>query len=163
MFTAAESRYNFLTPRAVPATEPLTCEHPDVARKSLQTWARFMPRIIPAATGLQLLLAVWFCTAESLAAAEPAKLVTFESDVQPLLTRFGCNAGACHGKARGQNGLALSLLGFDADFDFGALLHESRGRRVFPAAPEASLFLRKATGQMPHGGGKRFEVGGPVY
>src|SRR5947209_5506180 len=61
-----------------------------------------------------------------------AKAVTFEFDVQPLLTRFGCNAGACHGKARGQNGFALSLLGFDADFDYHALVDEARGRRVFP-------------------------------
>src|ERR1019366_8620975 len=36
--------------------------------------------------------------------------VTFEKDVQPILARFGCNAGACHGKQRGQNGFQLSLL-----------------------------------------------------
>ncbi|HEY2253969.1 MAG TPA: DUF1549 and DUF1553 domain-containing protein [Planctomycetaceae bacterium] len=85
--------------------------------------------------------------------------VTFESDVQPLLTRLGCNAGACHGKSRGQNGFALSLLGFDSDFDYAALVGEARGRRVFQAAPESSLVLRKAAGQVPHGGGKRLEVG----
>lgn len=89
-------------------------------------------------------------------AAQPA--VTFESDVQPLLTRLGCNAGACHGKSRGQNGFALSLLGFDSDFDYAALVGEARGRRVFPAAPESSLVLRKAAGLVPHGGGKRLEV-----
>lgn len=85
--------------------------------------------------------------------------VTFESDVQPLLTRLGCNAGACHGKSRGQNGFALSLLGFDSDFDYAALVSEARGRRVFAAAPEDSLLLRKAVGELPHGGGKRFDVG----
>ena len=89
-------------------------------------------------------------------AAESA--VTFESDVQPLLTRFGCNAGQCHGKSGGQNGFALSLLGFDADFDHHALLRAGRGRRVFPAAPEMSLLLQKASGQIPHGGGVRFDV-----
>ena len=89
--------------------------------------------------------------------------VTFESDVQPLLTRLGCNSGACHGKSRGQNGFALSLLGFDSDFDHAALVHEGRGRRVFTAAPEDSLVLRKAAGQLPHGGGKRFEIGSPPY
>ena len=51
--------------------------------------------------------------------APPASAPTI--DVQPLLTRFGCNAGACHGKSRGQNGFALSLLGFDSDFDYSAL------------------------------------------
>src|SRR5436305_4722009 len=111
-----------------------------------------------------VLVGVLACAASPLLGAESAaKTVTFEFDIQPLLTRYGCNAGACHGKSRGQNGFALSLLGFDPDFDYGALLHEGRGRRVFPAAPEASLLLRKPAGQMPHGGGKRFEVGGPVY
>src|SRR4051794_2409235 len=46
---------------------------------------------------------------------------TFERDVMPLLTRAGCNAGACHGKARGQNGFQLSLLGFDPESDFAAI------------------------------------------
>ena len=82
---------------------------------------------------------------------------------QPILTRAGCNAGACHGKARGQNGFALSLLGFDPDFDYDAIATEARGRRVFPAAPEQSLLLRKATGQVPHGGGKKLADGEPVY
>ena len=75
----------------------------------------------------------------------------------------GCNAGACHGKARGQNGFALSLLGFDPDFDYDAIAHEAGGRRVFPAAPEQSLLLRKATAKVPHGGGRRLEPGGPFY
>ena len=68
--------------------------------------------------------------------ATAAKPVTFERDIQPILTRAGCNAGACHGKARGQNGFQLSLLGFDPDFDFDAITTEARGRRVFPANPD---------------------------
>ena len=89
--------------------------------------------------------------------------ITFESDIQPQLTRLGCNAGACHGKSRGQNGFALSLLGFDSDFDYDAITHEGRGRRVFPSAVEESLLLRKATGQLPHGGGKRIDAGSQTY
>lgn len=89
--------------------------------------------------------------------------VTFEKDVQPILTRYGCNSGACHGKARGQNGFQLSLLGFDADFDFAALTQEARGRRVFASAPEHSLLLRKPTGEMPHGGGRKFQRGDLPY
>jgi hypothetical protein len=92
-----------------------------------------------------------------------ADRVTFERDVEPLLTRLGCNAGACHGKARGQNGFQLSLLGFDPDFDLSAIAKEARGRRVFPAAPEQSLLLRKATAQVPHGGGRKLEVGSAYY
>lgn len=88
---------------------------------------------------------------------------TFERDIQPILTRAGCNAGACHGKARGQNGFALSLLGFDADSDHDAIAREARGRRVFLAAPERSLLLRKASGRVPHGGGLKLEPGGAMY
>lgn len=88
---------------------------------------------------------------------------TLERDVQPVLTRFGCNAGACHGKQRGQNGFQLSLLGFDPEFDRHAIAHEARGRRVFPAAPERSLLLLKATASVPHGGGRKLDVGGPAY
>src|SRR4051812_35558790 len=94
---------------------------------------------------------------------ETPRPVTFERDIEPILGRFGCNAGACHGKARGQNGFALSLLGFDADFDYHALAHEGRGRRVFPEAPVSSLLLRKPAAEVPHGGGKRIIPGGPEY
>ncbi len=89
--------------------------------------------------------------------------VTFERDILPILARAGCNAGACHGKARGQNGFQLSLLGFDPDFDHAAITQEGRGRRIFPAAPENSLFLKKPSGQMAHGGGKRLLPGEPNY
>src|SRR5262249_29417729 len=95
--------------------------------------------------------------------AETRGSVTFERDIVPILTRAGCNAGACHGKARGQNGFALSLLGFDPGFDHVAIVKEARGRRVFPAAPEKSLLLRKASAQIPHGGGPRLEPGSPFY
>src|SRR6185295_14808159 len=71
--------------------------------------------------------------------------VNFELDVLPVLTAAGCNAGACHGKSRGQNGFQLSLLGFDPEFDYGAIVKEAHGRRVFPAAPDNSLLLRKAS------------------
>src|SRR3954451_20897783 len=89
--------------------------------------------------------------------------VSFELDVMPILTARGCNQGACHGKSRGQNGFQLSLLGFDADFDYAALTQQARGRRVFPAAPERSLVLQKASATLPHGGGVRLEPGSPDY
>ncbi|HEX5270162.1 MAG TPA: Ig-like domain-containing protein, partial [Gemmataceae bacterium] len=89
--------------------------------------------------------------------------VTFERDVIPVLTRAGCNAGSCHGKARGQNGFALSLLSYDADFDYNAIVNEARGRRVFPGSPENSLLLRKPAAQVSHGGGKRLDAASPGY
>jgi hypothetical protein len=83
--------------------------------------------------------------------------VDFERDVMPVLSRYACNSGPCHGKQRGQNGFQLSLLGFDPDFDFEALAKEGRGRRVFAPAAERSLLLLKPIGELPHGGGKRIE------
>jgi hypothetical protein len=95
--------------------------------------------------------------------AATAPSVDFENDVQPILTRYGCNSGPCHGKARGQGGFQLSLLGFDAQQDFDAIAKEGRGRRVFPGSPESSLILAKPAGQVPHGGGVRLDKAGPEY
>jgi hypothetical protein len=89
--------------------------------------------------------------------------VHFANDVVPLLSKLGCNGGGCHGKASGQNGFKLSVFGFDPRADYDALVKEARGRRVFPAAPEASLLLTKPTGRVPHGGGRRLDPGSPDY
>ncbi|MFG0335053.1 MAG: DUF1549 domain-containing protein, partial [Maioricimonas sp. JB049] len=99
-------------------------------------------------------------TVESIHIVPP---VDFERDVQPVLTRLGCNSGACHGKQRGQNGFQLSLLGFDSEFDHAALTREARSRRVFFGVPEQSLVLAKATGAVPHGGGVRMKRGDEAY
>lgn len=86
----------------------------------------------------------------------PPARVSFVNDVMPVLTRFGCNAGSCHARAGGgQNGFELSLLGFEPREDHDHLVREGRGRRLFPAAPERSLLVQKATGMTPHGGGRR--------
>jgi hypothetical protein len=89
--------------------------------------------------------------------------VNFPNEVVPLFTKHGCNGGGCHGKSSGQNGFRLSLLGFEPREDYEFLTKESRGRRLFPAAPERSLLLLKGTATMPHGGGARLEVDSPPY
>jgi hypothetical protein len=89
--------------------------------------------------------------------------VHFANQIVPILTKLGCNAGGCHGKAAGQNGFRLSLLGFEPAEDYEHLAKEARGRRVLLAAPEQSLLLLKATGDLPHGGGKRLEPGSRDY
>lgn len=89
--------------------------------------------------------------------------VGFRTQVMPIFTRYGCNSGGCHGKAAGQNGFKLSLLGFDPRADYEALVFEARGRRVFPGDPPQSLLLKKPTASVPHGGGRRFEPGSPEY
>ena len=62
-------------------------------------------------------------------------------------------------KSEGQNGFRLSVFGYDAVADHAAIAYEGRGRRVFPGAPERSLFLQKATAGIPHGGGQKIAVG----
>ena len=89
--------------------------------------------------------------------------VDFMNDVKPLLSRLGCNGSACHGKAEGQNGFKLSVFGADPEGDYHSILKEARGRRITQAAPEASLFLRKATGEVGHGGGVRLQKGSREY
>lgn len=81
--------------------------------------------------------------------------IEFTRDVLPALTKAGCNAGACHGSFQGRGGFQLSLLGFDAAFDYDVLTKASRGRRINPGIPERSLLLQKPTGAIPHGGGRR--------
>ncbi|MFO0906243.1 MAG: DUF1549 domain-containing protein [Pirellulales bacterium] len=85
----------------------------------------------------------------------------FDLQVVPLLTRVGCNSGACHGAAAGRGGFRLSLLGADPDADYDAIVHALEGRRVHLAAPARSLFLLKPTGQIDHGGGSLFAEDSP--
>jgi len=87
--------------------------------------------------------------------SDEAKPLNFVNDIEPILSRHGCNAGGCHGRASGQNGFRLSLFGFDPAFDYNAIVKEARGRRVFPASPDNSLILTKASGLVAHGGGRR--------
>jgi hypothetical protein len=95
-------------------------------------------------------------------AAQPRRF-NFENDIVSLLSRFGCNSAGCHGKAEGQNGFKLSVFGFDPEADYAALTKEGRGRRVFPAAPENSLLLKKISGRVAHGGGVRIPRGSSEY
>lgn len=89
--------------------------------------------------------------------------VHFQSRIVPIFTKLGCNGGGCHGKAAGQNGFKLSLLGFEPMEDFEHLVRESRGRRLNPAAPDRSLLLLKATNASPHGGGQRLQQDSHEY
>ncbi len=87
----------------------------------------------------------------------------FRNQVQPILARFGCSTGACHGAAAGKGGFRLSLRGYDDEGDWRAITRHSLGRRITPADPTASLLLLKATNSIAHKGGKRFEVGSREY
>ena len=92
----------------------------------------------------------------------PAPL-SFVKDVLPVLSRLGCNAGACHAKPEGQNGFKLSVFSYDPKSDHSEIVREGRGRRVFPANPEESLILKKPTLGVPHEGGARLKAGSMEY
>lgn len=101
------------------------------------------------------------CIASASAAAEP---LSFVRDIQPILTKAGCNAGACHAKAvTGQRGFRLSVLGFEPEEDYEAIVKQGKGRRVFPPAPEESLLITKGAAIVPHTGGKHLEPGSEFY
>jgi hypothetical protein len=89
--------------------------------------------------------------------------INFPNQIVPIFTKLGCNSGGCHGKASGQNGFKISLLGYEPEVDFTALVKEARGRRLMPASPDSSLLLLKATGTAPHGGGKKMEKDSDEY
>src|SRR5438045_623457 len=112
----------------------------------------------------KLLVAIFVLFAgAAFARAAEERPINFANQIVPIFTKAGCNAGGCHGKSSGQNGFKLSLLGFEPSEDYEHLIKEARGRRIFPAAPERSLLLLKATGELPHGGGKRLEKGSRDY
>lgn len=88
---------------------------------------------------------------------------SFVNDVMPHLAKAGCSMGTCHAKPEGQNNFKLSVFGYDPRGDYQEIVEDGRGRRVFPAAPEESLLLKKATGAVPHEGGARMTKESEAY
>jgi hypothetical protein len=96
-------------------------------------------------------------------ASDDGRPVSFVNDVMPLISRAGCNAGACHAKPAGQSGFKLSVFAYDPKSDYRSVVKENRGRRVFPSAPEESLVLKKPTMTVEHGGGLRLKKDSDAY
>jgi hypothetical protein len=82
--------------------------------------------------------------------------IGFRTDIVPILSKAGCNAGACHGNLNGKGGFRLSLRGEDPTLDLLALSRDQLARRIDLLAPAESLIVRKPAGQLPHEGGMRF-------
>jgi hypothetical protein len=89
--------------------------------------------------------------------------LSFANDVLPVLSKAGCNRTGCHGSPKGKNGFKLSLFASEPDWDYLALVKQSFMRRVNRVEPERSLFLLKATAQIPHGGGECIKAGSLDY
>ena len=123
--------------------------------------------VAPVADGAAVITA----EADGVKATFPVKIegagtrqpINFSNQIVPVFTKAGCNSGGCHGKAGGQNGFKLSLLGFEPGEDYEHIVKEARGRRVFPAAPDNSLLLLKGLNVTPHGGGRRMDAKSDDY
>ena len=92
-------------------------------------------------------------------AMDPKKPMDFIRDVNPVLSRVGCNSGTCHGAQAGKGGFKLSLRGYDPVYDVRALADDLAGRRINPSSPTDSLMMAKPLGLVPHVGGRLFEAG----
>src|SRR5262249_49799746 len=90
-------------------------------------------------------------------------LLSLRNQVLPVLTKSGCNSGACHGASAGKGGLKLTLRGYDPDTDYATLTRQALGRRIVKTEPGRSLILLKPTMQVPHGGGERFKTDSRAY
>jgi hypothetical protein len=88
---------------------------------------------------------------------------SFRNHVIPMMTKIGCNSGACHGALAGKNGFKLSLRGYAPFDDYFVLTRQALGRRVDTVEPSRSLLLRKPTLVVPHGGGLKLELGSPDF
>ncbi|MEO7317710.1 MAG: DUF1549 domain-containing protein, partial [Chthoniobacteraceae bacterium] len=97
------------------------------------------------------------------AAIAEVQPVDFIRDVNPVMTKLGCNAGTCHGAKDGKFGFKLSLRGYDPIYDVRALKDDLAGRRLNAASPDDSLMLLKATAGVPHEGGQRTKIGDKYY
>ena len=123
--------------------------------------------LVPHANGIARLKASWRDLSAAadvqVAGFEQPRPVSFRHDVMPVFMRAGCNTGGCHGSSRGKDGFRLSLFGFDPAGDYFRLTRELSTRRLNVALPDESLMLEKATGAVPHTGGKRFEIDSKYY
>jgi len=102
-------------------------------------------------------------TAELTVADMNVNPVSFLREISPILTQKGCTGSNCHGSIRGKAGFKLSLFGGRPDLDYEAIVKADQARRINPERPEDSLILRKATFQIPHGGGVRFQPNSLEY
>ena len=89
--------------------------------------------------------------------------VSYSCDIVPIISKAGCNMGACHASQYGKAGFKLSVFGYEPSQDYAAIVRDRSERRVNFLEPEQSLFLKKPTLQVPHGGGRRMKVGSTEY
>ena len=137
LLLAAAIVFAFVAPRAIAAPRHVVPAHSNSTHKSVAT---------SKATVLKQPL---------LKQPLVEKPVSFNNEIEPLLTRAGCNMGSCHGSQFGKGGFKLSLAGFDPDLDYQNIAKQAKGRRLSLVDPARSLLLLKPSMSVPHGGGLR--------
>ena len=124
-------------------------------------------RVLPRGDGETILTATYKNFTKKIpitvANSQADDALSFQLDVVPIFSKTGCNAGSCHGAARGKDGFRLSLFGYDPKGDYFRLTREMPGRRIDVALPDDCLLTNKATNRVAHTGGKLFEVDSPYY
>ena len=88
---------------------------------------------------------------------DAAEQVSFNYGTLAVLSKQGCNSGACHGSPSGKGGFRMSLRAYDPVLDIETLVREAFNRRTNLYEPENSLLLRKPLMELAHGGGRRLK------
>ena len=101
--------------------------------------------------------------AVTVAGVVPNPVIDYDLLVQPILSRHGCNMGACHASQYGKGGFKLSVFSFQPANDHAAIVRDRRQRRINFLTPEDSLLLKKPTMEVPHGGSRRLRRGSTDY
>ncbi len=89
--------------------------------------------------------------------------VSFNYGTLAVLSKQGCNSGACHGSPSGKGGFRMSLRAYDPVLDIDTLVREAFNRRTNLYEPENSLLLRKPLMEVAHGGGRRLKKSDSGY
>jgi hypothetical protein len=108
-------------------------------------------------------ICAWIGAGRASAAEVQPATPSFRNHIIPLMTKVGCNSGACHGALAGKGGFKLSLRGYDPSADYFVMTQQALGRRVNLIEPASSLLLLKPTLTISHGGGQKLQVGSPDY
>ena len=142
-------------PKSIPSKRP--------ARTQVNNHSRDKARSFTMNSRISLLLGTLLCLIGGSAFGADQREVSFRNDVMGVISKAGCNAGACHGNKNGKGGFKLSLRGQDPDLDYEALTRDASARRTNPFEPDKSLILLKPTTQIAHEGGLRFRADSMEY
>ncbi|MBC8289214.1 MAG: DUF1549 domain-containing protein, partial [Planctomycetes bacterium] len=135
-----------------------------IARVNLLGWVQPVKSVKSGSTTVEIQAAGKTASVKvEVALADQAKPYNFRHDIMPVLSKGGCNTGACHGYSLGKNGFKLSLRGSDPAPDFVSLTDEFFERRINRHNPPASLLITKPLGDVPHQGGVRFDHGSLLH